>query len=54
MGVWSTSINGNDLAMDMQSEYSVAFSRHEPEEAVAILDAHIKKGMPHLDENDGD
>lgn len=54
MGTWSTSINGNDLAMDMQAEYSVAFSRHEPEEAVAILDAYIKKDMPHFDENDGD
>lgn len=54
MGAWSISINGNDLAQDMRSEYSVAFSRHTPEEAVALLDAYIKKDMHTFDENDGD
>lgn len=54
MGTWSTSINGNDLAQDMRAEYSVAFSRHTPEEAVALLDAYIKKDMRGFDENDGD
>lgn len=54
MGAWSTSINGNDLAQDMRAEYSVAFSRHEPKEAVALLDAYIKKDMRFFDENDGD
>lgn len=54
MGAWSTSINGNDLAMDMYKEYSVAFSRHEPADAVALLDAYIKNDMPVFDENDGD
>lgn len=54
MGTWSTSINGNDLAQDMRSEYSVAFSRHTPEKAVALLDAYIKKDMHTFDANDGD
>lgn len=54
MGTWNTSINGNDLAQDMRAEYNVAFSRHTPEEAVALLDAYIKKDMRGFDENDGD
>ena len=54
MGAWNTSINGNDLAQDMRAEYSVAFSRHMPEEAVALLDAYIKKDMRGFDENEGD
>lgn len=54
MGAWSTNINGNDLAQDMRAEYSVAFSRHAPEKAVALLDAYIKKDMRCFDENDGD
>ncbi len=54
MGAWSTSINGNDLAMDMRAEYSVAFSRHEPEAAVALLDAYMHRSSGSHDENDGD
>lgn len=54
MGAWSTSINGNDLAMDMRSEYSVAFSRHEPKAAVALLDAYMHRSSDSHDETDGD
>lgn len=43
MGAWSVSINGNDTAQDLRPEYSVAFSRHEPEVAVALLDAFVRR-----------
>lgn len=41
MGAWSVSITGNDLAQDMRPEYGIAFSRHDPEDAVALLDAYM-------------
>ena len=37
MGAWSVSITGNDLAQDMRPEYSIAFNRHAPEEAIPCL-----------------
>ena len=54
MGAWSVSINGNDLAQDMRAEYSIAFSRHAPQEAVALLDAYMHREAAAHDENDGD
>lgn len=43
MGAWSVSITGNDLAQDMRPESSIAFSRHDPEAAVALLDAYMHR-----------
>lgn len=54
MGAWSVSITGNDLAQDMRAEYSIAFSRHDPEEAVALLDAYMHRNTGSHDDNDGD
>lgn len=54
MGAWSVSLTGNDIAQDMLPEYSIAFSRHEPAQAVAMLDAYMRRDAASHDENDGD
>ena len=54
MGAWSVSITGNDLAQDMRPEYGIAFSRHDPEDAVALLDAYMLRSAGGHDDNDGD
>ncbi|MBQ2952995.1 MAG: hypothetical protein IJE07_05505 [Clostridia bacterium] len=43
MGAWSVSITGNDTARDLLTEYSAAFSRYAPAEAVALLDAYVRR-----------
>ena len=50
MGTWSTSITGNDTAKDLYSEYSAAFYKYEPEEALKKIDQYIRKEM--FDESD--
>lgn len=42
MGAWGTSINGNDTAEDLRSEYTVAFWRYDVDTAVAKLDAYVR------------
>lgn len=43
MGAWSVSITGNDTAQDLLVEYSVAFSRRDPDAATALLDAYVTR-----------
>ena len=45
MGAWSAGISGSDTAEDLKSEYTAAFWRYEPEEAVARLDAYVRAEM---------
>lgn len=34
MGAWSASVTGNDTAADLKDEYTCAFFRYPPEEAL--------------------
>lgn len=42
MGVWSVSINGNDAAEDLISEYQVAFCYNDVETAVRKIDKFVR------------
>ncbi len=50
MGTWSVSITGNDTARDLLLEYSAAFYRYEPQQAVQIVDNYVRTNM--FDESD--
>ena len=50
MGAWSVSITGNDTAQDLLSEYTAAFYKYEPEEAVQRIDNYVRSNM--FDESD--
>lgn len=50
MGMWSTSINGNDTAKDLLMEYQVAFFQYEPSLAVKRLDEYVSSLFPIQDE----
>lgn len=50
MGAWSVSITGNDTARDLLYEYSAAFYKYEPEEAVQRIDTYVRANM--FDESD--
>lgn len=50
MGTWSTSITGNDTAKDLYSEYSAAFYKYEPAQALEKIDQYIRSEM--FDESD--
>ena len=49
MGAWNASINGNDTAQDLKSEYQAAFFYNDVETALAKIDAYVR-GM--FDESD--
>lgn len=42
MGVWSASIEGNDTAADLKTEYSILFGKYDVETAVRKLDEYVK------------
>ena len=50
MGAWSVSITGNDTAQDLLSEYTAAFYRYEPAEALQRIDNYVRENM--FDESD--
>lgn len=50
MGVWGTSVTGNDTAMDLYIEYSAAFYKYDTEKALAIIDNYVRTSM--FDETD--
>ena len=50
MGAWSVSITGNDTAQDLLSEYTAAFYKYEPAEALQRIDNYVRKNM--FDESD--
>ena len=49
MGAWSTSINGNDTAEDLKSEYTVAFWKFEVPEALRLLDEYVRQDFDESD-----
>jgi hypothetical protein len=49
VGAWNASINGNDTAQDLKSEYQAAFFYNDAETALAKIDAYVR-GM--FDESD--
>ena len=50
MGAWSVSITGNDTAQDLLSEYTAAFYKYEPTEALQKIDNYVRENM--FDESD--
>lgn len=50
MGIWNTSITGNDTAKDLYIEYTAAFYKFDAEEALKRIDNYIKTEM--FDESD--
>ena len=52
MGTWSTSITGNDTAMDLRTEYSAAFFKYNVPEALKLIDDYVRKKM--FDESDAE
>lgn len=50
MGAWSVSITGNDTAQDLLSEYTAAFYKYEPTEALQRIYNYVRKNM--FDESD--
>ena len=50
MGAWSTSIGGNDTAMDLQQEYCAAFYKYPVDEALEKIDSYVREHM--CDESD--
>jgi len=49
MGTWNASINGNDTAQDLKSEYQAAFFYNDVETALQKIDAYVRR---HFDESD--
>ena len=52
MGTWSTSITGNDTAMDLRTEYTAAFFKYDVPEALERIDKYVRKEM--FDESDAE
>ncbi len=50
MGAWSASITGNDLAQDLRSEYTAAFSHYDVQTAVQKIESYVRKEI--CDESD--
>ena len=42
MGAWSTSITGNDTALDLKSEYQAAFYYYDVETALRKIDEYVR------------
>lgn len=43
MGAWSTSITGNDLANDLLSEYTAAFSHYDVQTALEKIEGYVRR-----------
>jgi len=52
MGTWNTSINGNDTAQDLKSEYQAAFFYNDVEIALAKIDAYVRSMFDESDEEE--
>lgn len=52
MGTWNASINGNDTAQDLRSEYQAAFLYNDVETALAKLDAYVRHDFDETDEEE--
>ena len=49
MSAWSVSINGNDTAQDLKSEYQAAFFSHDTETALSKIDAFVRRNFDESD-----
>lgn len=52
MGTWNASINGNDTAQDLKSEYQAAFFYNDVETALAKIDAYVRNDFDEEDEEE--
>ena len=52
MGTWNASINGNDTAQDLKSEYQAAFFYNDVETALAKIDAYVRNDFNESDEEE--
>lgn len=53
MGTWNASINGNDTAQDLKSEYQAAFFYNDVETALTKIDAYVRQeGFDESDEEE--
>ena len=52
MGTWNTSINGNDTAQDLKSDYQAAFFYNDVETALAKIDAYVRRAFDESDEEE--
>lgn len=50
MGTWSASINENDTAQDLITEYRIAFATHDVETALQLIESYAKKEFDFDDE----
>ena len=52
MGAWSVTINGNDTAQDLKSEYQAAFFYNDVETALAQIDSYVRINFDEADEEE--
>lgn len=52
MGAWNASINGNDTAQDLKSEYQAAFFYNDVETALAKIDMYVRSMFDESDEEE--
>lgn len=52
MGAWSASVTGNDLAQDLRSEYTAAFSHYDVQTALQKIESYVREEV--CDESDPD
>jgi len=52
MGAWNASINGNDTAQDLISEYQAAFFYNDVETALVKIDAYVSSMFDESDEEE--
>lgn len=52
MGAWNASINGNDTAQDLKSEYQAAFFYNDVETALRKIDAYVRRDFDESDEEE--
>ena len=52
MGTWNASINGNDTAQDLKSDYQAAFFYNDVETALAKIDAYVRRDFDESDEEE--
>lgn len=52
MGTWSESINGNDTAQDLQSEYKATFFCNDVETALSKIDTYVRRMFDESDEEE--
>ena len=52
MGAWNASINGNDTAQELKSEYQAAFFYNDVETALAKIDTYVRSMFDESDEEE--